>query len=120
MPCSGGTDLIPGSRLRDRCAMTITPWSRRDNRKVEEEEVEFDFPIDELLPDPAPTITMMRADCCVANAAVLVVLPATDERPHPTELLLCGHHFHAGKDGLRRAKAAAYDGQTNMLCAIAD
>lgn len=62
----------------------------------------------------------MRADCCIAKAAYLVVLPATTQRPRPSELFLCGHHFRATKQGLRRSNATAFDGQTNMMCSIAD
>jgi hypothetical protein len=99
--------------------MTMKPWSRRDDRHVEEE-VEFDFPMDELLPAPAPTITTMQADCCIAAAAYLIVLPATPGRPHATELMLCGHHFRTSRDALRKANATAFDGHTKKLCAIAD
>lgn len=97
--------------------MTKSPWSYREGHHGAED-TELDFSIDELLPSPAPTITTMRADCCVAAAAYLVVLPATSGRPRESELLLCGHHFRAGKEGLRRAKATAYDGHTRKLCTI--
>ena len=99
--------------------MTMKPWSRREDRAVDAD-VEFDVPVDELISEPAPTITTMRADCCIAQAAYLVVLPATPSREHASELLLCGHHFRASREGLRRANATAFDGLTHRLCAIAE
>jgi hypothetical protein len=97
--------------------MTMKPWHRA-NQDVDGD-VAFEFPMDELLPAPAPTITTMQADCCVARAEYLVVLPRTASRPRAAELFLCGHHFRTGKDALRRVNATAFDGTTNKLCAIA-
>ena len=48
-----------------------------------------------------------RACCCSAQAAVIVMLPPTDSRPHPTDLLLCGHHFRQSRTALL-AKGAAF------------
>jgi hypothetical protein len=44
-----------------------------------------------------------RACCCVARAVVRAVMPPAPDRPHETELLLCGHHYRVS----RRALAAA-------------
>lgn len=34
-----------------------------------------------------------RACCCSAKPAVIAVMPPTAQRPHATDLLLCGHHY---------------------------
>lgn len=44
-----------------------------------------------------------RACCCTAKPAVIALMPATADRPHETDLLLCGHHYRVS----RRALAAA-------------
>lgn len=98
--------------------MTMKPWPQRAKRNAPED-VEFDIPVRELLPAPVQTITTMQADCCVANAAYLVVLPATRDRLREGELLLCGHHFGAGREGLRRIKTIAFDAN-HRLCAISE
>jgi hypothetical protein len=49
-----------------------------------------------------------RSCCCVARPTVIVVLPPTAGRPHPTELLLCGHHFERSRPALMRARALAF------------
>jgi len=38
-----------------------------------------------------------RACCCPARPVVKAVMPATASRPEPVDLLLCGHHYRAGK-----------------------
>lgn len=40
------------------------------------------------------------ACCCPANPVVRVIMPATAARPHPTELLLCGHHCRVSRQAL--------------------
>lgn len=50
-----------------------------------------------------------RACCCPARPQVRVVMPVTQTRPKPVDLLLCGHHYRAGQAALRAAGAAAYD-----------
>jgi hypothetical protein len=44
-----------------------------------------------------------RACCCTAKPVVIALMPATADRPHETDLLLCGHHYRVS----RRALAAA-------------
>lgn len=46
-----------------------------------------------------------RACCCIARPVVIAVMPAGGGRPHPTELLLCGHHYRAARRGLTAAGA---------------
>ena len=48
-----------------------------------------------------------RACCCPARPVVTVVMPPTASRPHPVDLLLCGHHFRVSQAALRAAGAAA-------------
>jgi hypothetical protein len=40
---------------------------------------------------------------------VTVVMPPTASRPHPVDLLLCGHHFRVSQASLRAAGADVYD-----------
>jgi hypothetical protein len=39
---------------------------------------------------------------------VIVVLPPGLGRPHPTELLLCGHHFERSRPALMATRALAF------------
>ncbi len=50
-----------------------------------------------------------RACCCPAKPAVIVVMPPTATRPHPTELLLCGHHYRVSRHALDLAGATVLD-----------
>ncbi len=36
-------------------------------------------------------------------------MPPTAARPHPVDLLLCGHHYRASQAALRAAGATVYD-----------
>lgn len=49
-----------------------------------------------------------RACCCSAKPAVVAVMPATTQRPHATDLLLCGHHYRICRERL------AESGATNL------
>jgi hypothetical protein len=40
---------------------------------------------------------------------VTVVMPPTASRPHPVDLLLCGHHFRISQASLQAAGADVYD-----------
>ena len=55
-----------------------------------------------------------RACCCPARPVVTVVMPPTASRPHPADLLLCGHHFRISQAALRAAGATVYD-ETGLL-----
>jgi len=46
-----------------------------------------------------------RACCCLATPAVVAVMPPAAGRPHHTDLLLCGHHYRAGRPALAAAGA---------------
>ena len=53
--------------------------------------------------------TAERACCCPAKPVVVVVVPPTAGRDHPTDLLLCGHHYRAARAVLAAAHALAFD-----------
>ena len=57
-------------------------------------------PAGQARPGPAD-----QACCCVARAVVRVVMLSTPDRPHETELLLCGHHYRVSRAGLAAAQA---------------
>ena len=57
----------------------------------------------------APFSVTDQACCCPARPVVMVILPATADRPFPEDLLLCGHHFRVNEGALRAAGAVAYD-----------
>jgi hypothetical protein len=50
-----------------------------------------------------------QACCCVARAVVRVVMPPTADRPHETELLLCGHHYRVSRAALASAHASVHE-----------
>jgi hypothetical protein len=56
----------------------------------------------------------VQACCCPAKPVVTVVMPSTISRPHPVDLLLCGHHFRVSQASLQAAGAAVYD-STGLL-----
>jgi hypothetical protein len=55
-----------------------------------------------------------RACCCPARPVVTVVMPPTASRPHPVDVLLCGHHFRVSQASLQAAGADVYD-KTGLL-----
>jgi hypothetical protein len=50
-----------------------------------------------------------RACCCPSRPVVRVVMPAAGDRSRPVDLLLCGHHYRASRQGLAASRAAVYD-----------
>ena len=50
-----------------------------------------------------------RSCCCPARPVVRVLMPPTAERPHPVDLLLCGHHYLTSRAALAAADAVAID-----------
>lgn len=50
-----------------------------------------------------------RACCCPAGPAVIAIMPPVPGRPHPTDLLLCGHHYRAYREALAAAGATLLD-----------
>jgi hypothetical protein len=49
-----------------------------------------------------------RSCCCIARPSVVIVLQPTQDRPHPTEVLLCGHHFEHSRTTLLASRALAF------------
>jgi hypothetical protein len=50
-----------------------------------------------------------RACCCPARPVVMVIMPAAPGRDHPTDLLLCAHHYRVSCVALMAADAAVFD-----------
>ena len=50
-----------------------------------------------------------RACCCTAKPVAIVIMPPTPSRTHPTDLLLCGHHYRMCRKGLAAAGATVLD-----------
>jgi hypothetical protein len=50
-----------------------------------------------------------RACCCPAPPLVRAIMPATPERPHPADLLLCGHHYRVSRQALIAAGARIFN-----------
>jgi hypothetical protein len=53
--------------------------------------------------------TAERACCCPAKPVVVVVVPPAEGRDHPTDLLLCGHHYRAARTALAAVGASVFD-----------
>jgi hypothetical protein len=64
--------------------------------------------LDDLLPSVSHVMAD-RACCCPARPVVTVIMPPAPGRPHPVDLLLCGHHFRISQAALTAAGAAVYD-----------
>ena len=64
---------------------------------------------DELAGLGRPLTVADRSCCCPARPAVTVIMPPAPGRLHPVDLLLCGHHYQAGRAALRAAGATVYD-----------
>jgi hypothetical protein len=63
-------------------------------------------PLDDAIAlHPAPAGLADRACCCPARAMVQVIIPLSPDRPHRTDLLLCGHHYRASRQALAAAGA---------------
>jgi hypothetical protein len=65
---------------------------------------------DELADESNPFVLADRACCCPARPVVRVVMPPAPARPHPVDLLLCGHHYRVSAAALTAAGAVAFDG----------
>jgi hypothetical protein len=68
------------------------------------------LPLIELTDDlHAPVAAGEQACCCPSRPAVRVVLPATAQRDHPVDLLLCAHHYRRSGAKLARGGAHVFD-----------
>ena len=56
-----------------------------------------------------PPALAERACCCPARPVVRVLMPPAAARPHPVDLLLCGHHYRVSRNALAAAGAIAFD-----------
>ena len=56
-------------------------------------------------PGQVPLTITGPACCCPAMPVVRVVMPPTQARPHPTDLLLCGHHYRVSRRRLATLNA---------------
>jgi hypothetical protein len=45
-----------------------------------------------------------RACCCPGRPVVRVIMPASATRPHPVDLLLCGHHGRVSQAAIEAAR----------------
>ena len=50
-----------------------------------------------------------RACCCPGRPVVITIMPPAAARPHPTDLLLCGHHHRMSREVLAAAGAIVMD-----------
>jgi len=68
-------------------------------------------PAGDELPGPARRRIALadRACCCPARPVVTVIIPAGRGRPHPVDLLLCGHHYRVSVAALHAVGADVYD-----------
>ena len=57
------------------------------------------------IPADSPACREDRACCCPAAPVVRVIMPHAAGRPHPVDLLLCGHHYRVSRRALDAAGA---------------
>ena len=79
--------------------MNTTPWHPALQRRTAAGRLHDDT----LGADAAAALG--PACCCPANPVVRVTMPAAADRPHRTELLLCGHHYRVSVRALAAANA---------------
>jgi hypothetical protein len=75
--------------------------------------------LDDLLPS-LRHILADRACCCPARPVVTVIMPPAPGRPHPVDLLLCGHHFRLSQAALTAAGAAVYDDTGTLVAGASE
>jgi len=63
----------------------------------------------------APVAAGEQACCCPSKPAVRVVLPATVQRDHPVDLLLCAHHYRLSGVKLAREGAHVFDASGALM-----
>jgi hypothetical protein len=73
--------------------------------------------------DPAenlwrPVAPGERSCCCASRPAVRVVLPASAQRDHPVDLLLCRHHFLRSEKTIKQAGARIFDPTGALMSAV--
>jgi len=66
-------------------------------------------PADDIITGRESDEIIGRACCCPASPVVRVILPPTRQRPHDTELLLCGHHLRSSRQALAACHAIIFE-----------
>jgi hypothetical protein len=56
-----------------------------------------------------------RSCCCLGAPVAQVVMCATDDRPHETDLLLCAHHLRASAAVLTMSGTLAFDRDGDLI-----
>ena len=106
MPCREGTTTLPPHPGRHDSQYVKRWWPHRPAAACNELVADLERAV--------PLDVAARACCCPARPLVTVVMPPTASRPHPIDLLLCGHHFRVSHAALQAAGASAYD-DTGLL-----
>jgi hypothetical protein len=78
-------------------------------------------PVEDHLHQSEPGWVLDVACCCPSRPSVRVVMPAAPDRPHPAEILLCGHHYRDCRESLIQARASVYDRDGALIssaCAV--
>lgn len=70
---------------------------------------------DNLATWTGPSRLADRSCCCPARPVVRVIIPSISARPHPVDLLLCGHHYLASRAALAAVGAVAIDETGTVL-----
>lgn len=63
----------------------------------------------DVLATAAAAMPVESACCCPAWPVVQVIMPATANRPHETDLLLCAHHYRVSQRALDAAGAVVIE-----------
>ena len=59
--------------------------------------------------------TAERACCCSARPIVVAVMPPSPDRDHPTDLMLCAHHYRVAREALAAYGASVFDQDGQQL-----
>ncbi len=87
-----------------------TSPGRRDDRHVAHAGAPVAVPgPDTFRIDWAAARTADRSCCCTARPAVVAIIPPSSGREHPTDLLMCMHHYRLHRRRLERAGATTAD-----------
>lgn len=72
-------------------------------------------PPDNTVLQAEPAWLLETACCCPARPTVRALVRASQERPRPVELLLCGHHYRNSREALIEAGASVYDRSGSLI-----
>ena len=94
----------------------MLPWNPIPRHRADElAGTSFDYPPDDLIADARRGIDSQQADCCIARAAYQTTIPPAGQRPRPTELLLCAHHYRQSRAALAEANALVCDRRGSLV-----